>query len=70
MNKAPRFPTSAGFQKMEAKQKLSDGSTITVYYQCNSYTGKAYDMKITTPQRNVADPAKVMDSIKDVIKWK
>lgn len=53
---------------MEAKQKLSDGSTITVHYQCNSYTGKAYDMKITTPQRNVADPAKVIDSIKDVIK--
>lgn len=68
MNKDPRFPTSAGFQKMEAKQKLADGSTITVHYQYNSFTGKAYDMKITTPQRNVSDPAKVIDSIKDVVK--
>ena len=68
MNKDLRFPTYAGFQKMEAKQKLSDGSTITVHYQYNSYTGKAYDMKITTPQRSVADPAKVFDSIKDVVK--
>ncbi|MEQ0233401.1 hypothetical protein ABLV29_10735, partial [Klebsiella sp. CN_Kp116] len=68
MNKAPRFPTSAGFQKMEAKQKLSDGSTITIHYQYNSFTVKAYDMKITTPQRNVSDPAKVIDSIKYVVK--
>nr|WP_306304621.1 VENN motif pre-toxin domain-containing protein [Erwinia persicina] len=68
MNKDPRFPTSAGFQKMEAKQKLSDGSTITVHYQYNSITGKAYDMKITTPQRSVNDPAKVIDSIKDAVK--
>ncbi|MDY0924200.1 hypothetical protein SOM40_20510 [Leclercia sp. CFBP8987] len=68
MNKDLRFPTSAGFQKMEAKQKLSDGSTITVHYQYNSYTGKAYDMKITTPQRHVSDPAKVIDFIKDVVK--
>lgn len=68
MNKDLRFPTSAGFQKMEAKQKLSDGSTITVHYQYNSYTDKAYDMKITTPQRHVNDPAKVIDSIKDVVK--
>lgn len=68
MNKDPRFPTSAGFQKMEAKHKLSDGSTITVHYQYNSITGKAYDMKITTPQRSVNDPAKVIDSIKDAVK--
>ena len=68
MNKDARFPTSAGFQKMEAKQKLSNGSTITVHYQYNSITGKAYDMKITTPQRSVNDPAKVIDSIKDAVK--
>ncbi|UXY10997.1 VENN motif pre-toxin domain-containing protein [Kosakonia sp. ML.JS2a] len=68
MNKDLRFPTSAGFQKMEAKQKLSDGSTITVHYQYNSFTDKAYDMKITTPQRNVSDPAKVIESIKDAVK--
>ncbi|RRZ86220.1 hypothetical protein EGK14_21170 [Erwinia sp. 198] len=68
MNKDARFPTSAGFQKMEAKQKLSNGSTITVHYQYNSITGKAYDMKVTTPQRSVNDPAKVIDSIKDAVK--
>lgn len=68
MNKDPRFSTSADFQKMEAKQKLSDGSTITVHYQYNSITGNAYDMKITTHQRSVNDPAKVIDSIKDAVK--
>ena len=41
--KDPRFPT---FQKMEGKQKLSDSSTITVYYQYNSYTDKTCDMKL------------------------
>ena len=68
MNKDPRFPKYAGFQKMEAKKKLSNDSTITVHYQYNSMTNKAYDMKITTPQRDVSDPAKVIDSIKDTIK--
>jgi filamentous hemagglutinin len=68
MNKDPRFPKYAGFQKMEAKKKLSNDSTITVHYQYNSMTNKAYDMKITTPQRDVSDPAKVIDSIKDAIK--
>ncbi|WP_200885543.1 hypothetical protein [Xenorhabdus nematophila] len=68
MNKDPRFPTSVGFQKMEAKQKLSDGSSITIHYQYNSHTGKAYDMKITTPQRNIKNPKEVIDSIKDVVK--
>jgi filamentous hemagglutinin len=68
MNNDPRFPQSAGFQKMEAKQKLADGSTITIHYQYNSNTGQAYDMKITTPQRIQADPSKVIDSIKDKVK--
>ncbi|ECG1392214.1 TPA_asm: hypothetical protein GNB58_004820 [Salmonella enterica subsp. houtenae serovar 45:g,z51:-] len=68
MNNDPRFPMSAGFQKMEAKQKLSDGSTITVHYQYNTVTGKAYDMKITTPQRVQPDPQDVINSIKDRVK--
>ncbi|MGK0665717.1 hypothetical protein [Serratia ureilytica] len=68
MNNDPRFPISAGFQKMEAKQKLADGSTITVHYQFNSTTGKAYDMKITTPQRVQSDPREVINSIKDKVK--
>ncbi|MBA0210034.1 VENN motif pre-toxin domain-containing protein [Pectobacterium brasiliense] len=68
MNKDPRFPKTAGFQKMQVIQKLSDGTSITVHYQYNSYTGKAYDMKITTPQRFSTDPSKVIDSIKDKVK--
>ncbi|WP_112896966.1 hypothetical protein [Photorhabdus bodei] len=68
MNKDPCFPTAAGFQKMEAKHRLPNGQTITIHYQYNSNTGKAYDMKITTPQRIQQDPKKVIDSIKDNVK--
>lgn len=68
MNNDPRFPVSAGFQKMEAKQKLSDGSTVTVHYQYNATTGKAYDMKITTPQRVQPDPQSVISNIKDQVR--
>lgn len=68
LNNDPRFPTSAGFQKMEAKHKLPDGQTITIHYQYNSTTGKAYDMKITTPQRIQQDPKQVVDTIKDKVK--
>lgn len=46
VNNDPRFPESAGFQKMQATHQLPDGSSITIHYQYNSYTGKAYDMKI------------------------
>lgn len=56
MNNDPRFPTSAGFQKMEATHYLPDGSSISVHYQYNANTGKAYDMKIVTPQRNPLQP--------------
>ncbi len=56
MNNDPRFPKSAGFQKMEATHKLPDGSAISIHYQYNSNTGKAYDMKIITPQRNSLQP--------------
>ncbi len=68
MNNDSRFPVEAGFQKMEIKQKLSDGTTITVHYQYNLTTNKAYDMKITTPQRIQQAPKGVIDSIKDRIK--
>ncbi|EOJ4188030.1 contact-dependent inhibition effector tRNA nuclease [Escherichia coli] len=56
MNNDPRFPISAGFQKMEATHYLPDGSSISVHYQYNVNTGKAYDMKIVTPQRNPLQP--------------
>lgn len=52
MNKDPRFPVSAGFQKMQVTHELPDGSNITIHYQYNSNTGKAYDMKMVTPQAN------------------
>ena len=51
MNTDERFPMTVGFQKMQAVHELPDGSMITIHYQYNSITGKAYDMKITTPQR-------------------
>ena len=33
LNSDPRFPESAGFQKMEANHELPDGSNITIHYQ-------------------------------------
>ncbi|WP_244986341.1 VENN motif pre-toxin domain-containing protein [Rosenbergiella epipactidis] len=56
MNKDPRFPVSAGFQKMQVTHELPDGSNITIHYQYNSNTGKAYDMKMVTPQANPLQP--------------
>ncbi|WP_404685006.1 hemagglutinin repeat-containing protein [Raoultella terrigena] len=68
MNNDPRFPASAGFQKMQVVQKNARGESITVHYQYNSTTGKAYDMKIDTPQRVSSNPADVIDNIKGQIK--
>ncbi|MFH7526722.1 hypothetical protein AB2J22_12105 [Aeromonas sp. A5] len=56
MNKDLRFPADAGFQKMQATHQLPDGTNITIHYQYNFNTGKAYDMKITTPERNNLQP--------------
>lgn len=50
MNNDPHFPESAGFKKMEAVHYLPDGKTISIHYQYNTNTGKAYDMKIITPK--------------------
>jgi len=68
MNNDPRFPTSAGFQKMQVVQKNSKGESITIHYQYNVNTGKAYDVKITTPQRANPNPAEVINTIKDKVK--
>lgn len=68
MNNDSRFPTSAGFQKMQVVQKNSKGESITIHYQYNSTTGKAYDMKIDTPQRVNANPADVFENIKGQVK--
>jgi filamentous hemagglutinin len=68
MNNDPRFPVSAGFQKMQVVQKNAKGESITIHYQYNSATGKAYDMKIDTPQRVNTNPADVINNIKGQIK--
>lgn len=68
MNNDPRFPASAGFQKMQASQKNSEGKSITIHYQYNTTTGKAYDIKIDTPQRVSANPSDVLENIKGQIK--
>jgi len=51
LNKDKRFSQDAGFIKMEATHNLPDGTSITIHYQYNSITKKAYDMKIVTPKR-------------------
>nr|WP_236640307.1 hypothetical protein [Dickeya undicola] len=56
MNNDPRFSPDAGFQKMQVTHELPDGTNITIHYQYNANTGKAYDMKITTPKRSEIQP--------------
>jgi filamentous hemagglutinin len=68
MNNDPRFPASAGFQKMQVVQKNAKGESITIHYQYNSTTGKAHDIKIDTPQRVKSNPADVIENIKGQIK--
>ncbi|TKI04144.1 VENN motif pre-toxin domain-containing protein [Martelella alba] len=68
LNSDPRFPQSSGFEKMTASHKLPNGSNIEIHYQHNSITGKAYDMKIVTPQRTTSNPSDVIESIKDNIR--
>jgi filamentous hemagglutinin len=50
MNSDPRFNVHYGFQKMQYVETLSNGKKITVHYQYNSISGKAYDIKIVTPE--------------------
>ena len=47
MNNDPRFPTSNGWQKMQVSHRTPDGRSITIHYQYNAVTGKAYDIKLT-----------------------
>uniref|UniRef100_UPI0014440A90 hypothetical protein n=1 Tax=Erwinia amylovora TaxID=552 RepID=UPI0014440A90 len=68
LNTDPRFPKSAGFEKMTAVHKLPDDKPIEIHYQYNVNTGKAYDMKIVTPQRTTTNPSDVINSIKDNVK--
>ena len=56
MNSDPRFPESAGFQKMSTNHILPDGSNIELHYQYNVVTNKAYDIKTVTPKRSELQP--------------
>lgn len=56
MNTDPRFPKSAGFQKMSTNHTLFDGNNIEIHYQYNAVTNKAYDVKIVTPKRSDLQP--------------
>lgn len=40
LNSDPKFPSSAGFQKMSVNHTLPDGRNIEVHYQYNSLTNK------------------------------
>lgn len=53
---------------MTAVHKLPDDKTIEIHYQYNSTSGKAYDMKIVTPQLNRTDPSDIIDSFKGNVK--
>ncbi|MDI2111771.1 hypothetical protein [Commensalibacter nepenthis] len=67
-NDDPRFPESAGFKKMQARYKNTDGKSISIHYQFNSITGRVYDMKVTSPQRVWNNPTDVMNAMKGVNK--
>ncbi|WP_349780677.1 hemagglutinin repeat-containing protein [Xanthomonas sp. WHRI 7065] len=50
LNNDPNFPREDGWQKMQVTHRLPNGNNITIHYQYNERTGKAYDMKVLTPQ--------------------
>ncbi|MEF2241697.1 hemagglutinin repeat-containing protein [Xanthomonas arboricola] len=50
LNNDPNFPREDGWQKMQVTHRLPNGNNITIHYQYNERTGKAYDMKVVTPQ--------------------
>ncbi|WP_256127243.1 hemagglutinin repeat-containing protein [Xanthomonas euvesicatoria] len=56
LNSDPNFFRKDGWQKMQVTHRLPDGNTITIHYQYNERTGKAYDMKVVTPQYNLDPP--------------
>ena len=52
MNGDKNYSPADGFQKMEMTKRLSDGTSISIHYQYNYLTEKAYDIKITSPGGN------------------
>ncbi|WP_258079127.1 hemagglutinin repeat-containing protein [Xanthomonas arboricola] len=56
LNNDPNFPREDGWQKMQVTHRLPNGNNITIHYQYNERTGKAYDMKVLTPQYDLNPP--------------
>ncbi len=52
----------------QVQENPAKGESITIHYQYNSTTGKAYDIKIDTPQRINSNPADVIENIKELVK--
>ncbi|EGY51280.1 hypothetical protein HMPREF9371_2504, partial [Neisseria shayeganii 871] len=63
MNTDPRFPQSAGFQKMQATQQLSTGEKIIIHYQYNHINKRVYDLKFDNRPFNIQDPSQPINSI-------
>lgn len=55
------------WKQVQVVQKNAKGESITIHYQYNSTTGKAYDIKIYTPQRVSSNPADVIENIKGLV---
>lgn len=68
MNNDSRFPTSAGFQKMEAKITLATGEKVSIHYQYNRKNGKVYDLKFTNKPFNIQNPNQLFDNLKNIRK--
>jgi filamentous hemagglutinin len=46
LNTDARFPVADGWIKMGMTHTLPDGKSISIHYQYNANTGKAYDVKL------------------------
>lgn len=50
MNNDQDFRSEDGFRKKEVSVESAEGQRVTIHYQYNENTGKAYDMKIAHPK--------------------
>ena len=65
MNNDSRFPTSAGFQKMEATMTLKTGEKISIHYQYNRINGRVYDLKFTNKPFDMENPSQLIENLKN-----
>ena len=68
MNGDTRFSKANGFQKMQITDKLFNDEIITVHYQYNFISKRAYDIKFVTRKRNYINPHEPFNYIKNSIK--